>query len=473
MLDMSTRRAASCAAAALVAVVTTGAARAGYVDRSPSQDATRPNVLIIVTDDQRDGLGVMRATRRLIADKGYRFENAVATTPLCCPARASIFTGRYAHNTGVRTEADASELDQGSTLQYYLQQAGYETALFGKYLNTWKIHNPPPYFDRWAFFGRSRNTYTQGLWNVQGTVKTIPAYSTRYLARKAEDFVTRQDARVPDRPWFMYVATTAPHNPFTPEKRYRKAPVGRLRETPAMHERDRSDKPPYVRVQLSKPTSGPRTRRRQFRTLLSVDDLVRGVFARLRRTREIRDTLVFFISDNGYLWGEHGLTRKSVPYTPSVEVPFLMRVPQTIRQVVDDRLVANIDIAPTVMDVLDLAPTGPAMDGRSLLDDHARSRILMEYYDQKNPHGDSRFQAPTWASLRTPDYQYVEYYRDDDTTVSFREYYDAHADPYQLDNVLGDRDPSNDLDAVTLEFLSQQLQRDRRCSGTTGESACP
>jgi arylsulfatase A-like enzyme len=182
--------------------------------------------------------------------------------------------------------------------------------------------------------------------------------------------------------------------------------------------------------------------------------------------------LIFFLSDNGFLWGEHGLTRKAAPYTPSVQIPFLMRPPGGIPPLEDQRLVANIDIAPTVLQTAGVLTTEPAMDGRSLLSDNARDRILLEYYDESNAPR-KRFQAPSWASLRTASYQYVEYYGTNGSTVNFREYYDLDQDPYQLVNLLGDDDTSNDPDPVTLLLLSQQLSRDRSCTGTSGPQACP
>jgi arylsulfatase A-like enzyme len=444
---------------------------------TPRQDPAapaQPNVLIVVTDDQRQGLGVMPSTTFALARKGVRFDKAVSTTPLCCPARASIFTGRYAHNHGVVTEADANALDQSSTLQYYLQQAGYSTALFGKYLNSWEVENAPPYFNRWAFFAKSRNAYRDGRWNVNGMVERPSEYSTRFIEEQALGFLEEQAIVAPDQPWFMYLAPTAPHSPFVPERRYRDAYVGGWRKTPAMRESDRSDKPPYVQVQFRRPGIGRHLRRRQFHTLMSVDDLMASVLRSLRTRDELDDTLVFFLSDNGFLWGEHGLIKKSVPYLPSVEVPFLMRVPGSTDAVDDRRLVANIDIAPTVLAATGVEATGPPMDGRPLLDSsQSRDRILLEYYDQKDTRGGSRFEAPTWASTLTPDFQYIEYYKDDATTITYREYYNLRLDPYQLDNVIDDGDPANDIDPLSLQLLSQQLAQDRNCSGTSGLQACP
>jgi arylsulfatase A-like enzyme len=433
-----------------------------------------PNVVIIVTDDQREGLEVMPKTQRLLGEKGVTFENAFATTPLCCPARASIMTGRYSHNTDVHTEADAAKLDQETTLQHYLQKAGYRTALFGKYLNSWRVKDEPPYFDEWAFFNRSKSSYLHGKWNVDGDVKRIHRYSTTYLRRKATRFVEERDETAPTQPWFMYLAPSAPHRPFIPQERYRKAKVGRWQRNPAILEADRSDKPNYVQIQDIPLTVGRKTRAGQFRTLMSIDDMVAAVVRKLRDAGELGETFIFYISDNGLMWGEHGLRRKAVPYMPSVHIPFLMRVPGTGVATVDQRLVGNIDIAPTVMEATGLQATAAPMDGRSLLDEFARERILMEYFDEKTPEGRSRFDAPSWASLQTRVYQYTEYYSPTDhATLQFRELYDLHADPYQLVNLLGDADSGNDPPPLEVQSLSVQLARDRLCSGIEGPRACP
>lgn len=111
----------------------------------------RPNILLIVTDDQRaDALGYMPATKRLFRKGGTTYAEAYSTTPLCCPSRASIMTGRYVHNHGVLRNEDAAALDHDTTLQAYLQKAGYQTALSGKFLNSWPLAEAPPFFDRWV-----------------------------------------------------------------------------------------------------------------------------------------------------------------------------------------------------------------------------------------------------------------------------------------------------------------------------------
>jgi arylsulfatase A-like enzyme len=202
---------------------------------------------------------------------------------------------------------------------------------------------------------------------------------------------------------------------------------------------------------------------------MSVDDMVSRLAATLRNLGEDKNTLVLFISDNGLMWGEHGLTRKGYPYQQNIKVPFMMRWPGHVpAHFMDNRIVANIDIAPTILDATGVIPN-PAypVDGRTLLGPaSARHRLLEEHYNdvaRDNPAGN-------WASTRTNTFDYTEYYGSDGTTVTFREYYNLNTDPWELDNLLGDADPANDPDVTAL---SQQLAHDRACQGTVAPTACP
>jgi arylsulfatase A-like enzyme len=448
----------------------------GEAQSTARAQTTQPNFVIIVTDDQRAGLEMMPATQRLLAAKGVTFTNAYTTTPFCCPARASIMTGRYAHNTDVHTGADARKLDQTTTLQYYLRNAGYHTAMFGKYLNSWSVSVDVPHFDEWAFFNRSKNAYKDGTWNVDGKVKRIERYSTAYIERKARRFVETRARSAPDQPWMMYMAPAAPHSPYLPQKKYRRAPVGRYELTPAILEDDLSDKPTWVQVKdLERESVARRTRTGQHRTLMSIDHMVGNLVRTLRATGELDETFIFYISDNGLMWGEHGLRGKAVPYMPAVSVPFVMRGPGVAEGSTDDRLVANIDIAPTIMNAAGIPASNAEMDGHSLLDQSiSRERLLIEYFDEKKPGGEPRFDAPSWAAIQTHDMQYTEYFSPTDhATLQFRELYDLDADPYQLLNVLGDATSDNDPDSIELESLTLQLARDRVCRGRSSLLACP
>jgi arylsulfatase A-like enzyme len=435
---------------------------------SPSTGTTsRPNVLIIVTDDQRGGLSVMPETRRWMKRGGTRFNNAFVTTPICCPSRSSIFTGRYTHNHHVYgNSGQAINLNQQTTLQYYLKQAGYETAMYGKYLNDWDITQPPPYFDHYSMTIRS-HSYRDGVWNVNGQVQTLPDYNVSYISRRAKHFISSAGTQ---QPWFLYLATAAPHSPFTPQPKYADAAISRWAGDPAVFERNLSDKPPYVQRSHAGIHYGRRTRKAQFRTLKSVDDLVSNVFTTLRNLGEAKNTLVFFISDNGLMWGEHGLTHKGVPYDQSIRVPFLVRWPgHFLRHAKDSRIVANIDIAPTVLQATGVTPN-PAypIDGRTLLGtDSHRQRLLTEYFIGTEFRGSPQ---GMWASTRTDTYQYTEYYGADGSTVVFREYYNLRKDPWELHNLLGDATTLNDPNVAALHL---QLAQDRVCVGTVGANACP
>lgn len=434
----------------------------GTTGYAPADPVRRPNILIIVTDDQRAGEGTLRVmprTRHWLMENGTRFPNAVSTTPLCCPARASIFSGRYAHNHGVFTNLGELTFRHKFTVQHYLSRAGYRTALAGKFFNNWDLDRPPPYFDRWAMFDGG---YYNRTFNIDGTMRTTSRYSTDYMSDKSEGML-RDFEENDGQPWFLYVAPYGPHAPFTPARRHRNAEVPYWNGNPAVFETNRSDKPDYVRLREETYKTWRGNRRKQLRSLMSVDDLV----GRIRRTildlGESRNTLVFYLSDNGYMWADHGLYDKGAPYTPSVRIPFLLSYPATPSLApVDTRLVGNIDLAPTILDAAGISQAAQhPMDGKSLFNQNwNRERILAEYRNS-----DNRWTPPTWASTRTRDFQYTEYY--DNGKRIFREYYDLERDPWQLRNRLGDGKRSND--PPSLKLMSEQLAADRRCSG----NACP
>lgn len=430
-----------------------------------------PNVLIFVTDDQRDSLEAMPRTKRWFSQGGKRFTEAFATTPLCCPSRASIFSGRYAHNHKVTNNPIPERLDQRSTLQRYLQEAGYQTAAVGKYFNGWDLSEDPPFFDDWAI---SNGGYYNTPFNSNGRDRNVRHYSTRYIRARAIADLGSFD---PDRPWLLYVATSAAHDPFTPEKRFRNASVARWHGNPAVREVDRRDKPlikqqrkfdqrksERVEGHVFDPTAalakGRSIRSAQLRALMSVDRLIDRVLDKVKQRGEGRETLAFFLSDNGSLWGEHGLIGKRNAFSPSVEIPLLMRWPGHVAKgATSKQLTANIDIAPTVLDATGIRPDPDyPIDGQSLLQRPERKRLLLEQWGGG---------PGTWASIRTRTYQYVEYYaRRKGRSPTSIEYYDLVSDPWQLHNLLGDRKKSNDPD---VRRLSRRLAVDRRCAG----ESCP
>jgi len=420
---------------------------------------TAPNVLIIVTDDQRvNTFEVMPQTRRLFGELGINFTNAFATTPLCCQSRASIMTGRYAHNHGIRYFTPY-ELDQSTTVQAYLSENGYRTGIYGKYLNNWKIVDPPPFFDDWAVFPQSTGeTYVGGTWNVNGTVQPVTQYSTDFILENAKRFVRETEAEDVS-PWYMYLAPPAPHAPFVAEEQYVSAPVPAWEGNPAVSEKNLSDKPPYVRTFDRKCDleCGTAIREGQLRTLMSVDDMVGELFAELDDLLETPNTLAIFISDNGIFWGEHGLVDKKPPYLPDVRIPLFLRWPLRLLPGEDDRIAANLDIAPTILEAAGITPDNAPIDGQSLLVTSDRRRLLLENWRARG--------VPTWSSLVSNNYQYIESYE----RWAFLEYYNLANDPYQLVNLMRDGNAATGPGVTKLRRLRRALEAAEQCAGVT----CP
>lgn len=439
-----------------IPVVEVGPGTARNLASAQTSTLDRPNVLIILTDDQRAGtLSVMPQTRRWFGEGGITYGRAFGPTPLCCPARASLLTGRYAHNHGVTDNTSAQNLNHEHTLQKYLQDGGYTTALLGKFLNGWPLADDPPHFDRWALF---EGGYLDQIFNLDGESTRVTQYSTDFLADRAVSLI---DGVFPSLdPLFLFVAPFAPHAAAIPATRHVDARVPRLRGNPATRPYDRSGKPAFVKRRHVDKNRLRHAYRSQMRSLMAVDDLVGRVFLELEEENELDNTLAFFLSDNGYLWGEHGLAfstyGKRNPYTAGIRIPMLARWPLRLeagRR--DDRLTNLIDVPRTVLDATGIEPE-VAMDGLSLLGDRRRRKMFIEYFRDAANGTD----VPSWTSIRKRRYQYVEYYTHG--KVTFREFYRLRQDPWQLVNVLRDGMSSNDPDVRTLH---RRLRRARTCSG--------
>ena len=345
-------------------------------------------------------------------------------------------------------------------MQRYLHEAGYTTALLGKYLNKWPLKDPPPYFDRFAM-GKH---YQDVRFNVDGRMKRITKYVPDYLARKAVKLLRQLEAN-DEKPWFMMLTPSTPHLPALPAPRHENVRLPRWNGNPATNEKDLSDKPPMLYRRGPRDQAKPKRGiyDRMSRSLLAGDDLVDRVYQTMSALNESANTLAFFVSDNGFSLGEHGLIGKRKPYPVASRVPLYMRWPNgsVAKGIVDDRLVANIDVLPTVLGASELSPTaGHVLDGRSLRSTQERSRMLLEDFSSTRDH--------SWASLITDDEQYTEYYGDGGT-LAFQEYYDVLSDPWRLTNTLGDDDPLNDPNPLTIQGLSDQLEADRECAGAN----CP
>ncbi|HYN36304.1 MAG TPA: sulfatase-like hydrolase/transferase, partial [Actinomycetota bacterium] len=306
---------------AAVALVTVTAVAASAAAAPRAEDSAvpayagsvgRPNVLLIVTDDQRNGLEIMPSLKKRIRRRGTKFPNAYATTPLCCPSRSSIFTGKYSHNHEVVDNGSAGSLDPKTTVQYFLHEAGYRTGLVGKYLNSVR-RNGPPVFKQSAVLlsKRSSKYYYGGRWSINGRRVVRPKiYATSFIEKHALDILDRWNNHKDDKPWFLLVAPTAPHKPFTTLPEYEKLPVSNFQPT---LEEDRSDKPLYVQNSFILPEEGINQRAAQYRALMPVDTMIENLTLSMDELEEKSDTIVIYMSDNALMWAEHGLGKKTVP----------------------------------------------------------------------------------------------------------------------------------------------------------------
>jgi len=468
----------------------------GPNDQEASASQPTPNILFIVTDDQRengtitqsqDPQVIMPQVVDQLKKMGTYYSNAFSTTPLCCPSRASIMSGSYAHNTIVSNNFGAWNFKQDPTLQAYLHdEGGYRTGIFGKYLNDWNLNQNPAHWDRWGIFNSG---YCPFVVNEEGTIKDYGqlnkpnitqcgAYSTTYVRDQGLQFIDESEAN-DSQPWFLYLAPFAPHGPATPDDKYANTDVGPFDRSRSVYDEGQpgntadplTDKPDWVQGLFDPGNSEDSFRQGELRTLLSVDDMVGDVLKKLQTDGE-QDTLVVYIGDNGFQWGEHGLVNKEFPYTDAVHIPLIVRYPPiTIPNTVDSRLAGNIDVAPTALKVAGLTTNrNPPIDGLSLFDPtNNRNRILLEAQNHFTYPQTDGFR--TWASTRTATYQYIESYDDDGVTVSFREYYDLVNDPDEQFNCYGpDGQPGggDDLCSVPIpvQQLSDQLHSDRLCVGT-------
>jgi arylsulfatase A-like enzyme len=431
----------------------------GQVAAAPKQKNVKPNLLVIITDDQRaDGtLEVMPQVRRRLGRQGVTFLDAHVTTPKCCPARASFFTGRYVHNHGVISNSRASDLPHDQTVHYLLQKRGYRTAIFGKFLNSWPVEINPPYFDEWAI---SNSGLEKAFWNIDGRFRDKRRYTTDLIADRAVRFIRNADRRDDDQPWMAWVTPHAPHWPSTPAPRHRHRRLPYFGPTPAMQETDWTDKPGFLENARNNEGTLVTVRDDGRRSLMAVDEMVGRLLDEIKERREVDNTLVVFTSDNGFMFGEHGgVVGKDLPYPTSTRVPLVARWPRHFRRGRTNRkYVTNIDVATTM---LEAARVRRETDGRSLLASGRRPALFVESRGSYNEDGARAL--PAFRSVLTPAYRYAEYYRNGSYELIFREYYDHTVDPWELDNVAPSVDPAR------IAELSATLEQYGTCRGR----ACP
>ncbi|HYO31081.1 MAG TPA: sulfatase [Thermomicrobiales bacterium] len=424
----------------------------GLLPPGLARAAAPPNIVVVVTDDMRTSdWQALPKTKKLLAD-GTTFLNFFLTTPTCCPSRTSILTGQYAHNHGVLTNEDKGAPTGGltafrrqdladDTVASALGRAGYRPGIVGKFLNGYAAGDRPiEGWDRWVV--PADKGYTDFELNVDGETRRERGYSTDVLRDEAVRFIEE----TPDRqPLFLYFAPKAPHGPATPaarhRDRFRDATIGR---DAAFDEAALDDKPAYVRRKSPLDDRDERRldqlERDRLATLLAVDEAVAAIGETLDAEGRLEDTYVFVLSDNGFLLGDHRMEGKGSPYDGSVRVPMLAWGPKFDRGT-DERLVGNIDIAPTIADVAGVRL--PAADGQSLLDRSAREAILLERFKDGA--------KPTYEAIRTARWLYVEY------ATGETELYDYREDPDETNNLLAEANEDEGGRTAEVGALSRLL----------------
>jgi N-acetylglucosamine-6-sulfatase len=427
----------------LVPVPRSTAIAVGTVDEDHD---SRPNIVLITTDDQRaDDMRYMRRTRRLLGRHGVTYRDFLSPHPLCCPARAELLTGQYAHNNGVRHNKGpyggyrAFRANQQHNVGAWLQAAGYHTAFVGKFLNLYPRKGP--IVPGWDVFdptiGGTYSPFGITMLNNGAPQRFDDTYTADLVSQRTIANIEQLAAQ--EEPFFVYSSHVAPHGmhrkgrwvPPVPAPRHadmfgkEKAPS--LRD-PSFNEKDLSDK--YARYQSdpSKVAKVNRLHRQRIRSLQSVDEAVRDTVRALRRLGALDNTLILFTSDNGYLLGEHRWQGKQVPYEQALQVPLLMRGPGIPKGQVRQETRTLVDIVPTVVQAAEAEPT-VRMDGNALTDTLHRDdapgydAVLIQAGHESLPW--------EYRGVRTRRHTYVEYHD------GFTELYDRKRDPHQLTSLAG------------------------------------
>ena len=448
-----------------------------WVDRiGPDPQPLRPNILFILTDDQRwdsvdqthspTSAPIMPRTLAEIADEGLTFDQAFMATPLCAPSRSSILRGSYAHRTGVYknggNNGGADDFADSDALATWLESAGYRTSLIGKYLNgyqqLWDDLTEPPYVPPgWSLWnGLKKVSFFDWIFiqpDGMGNYVEFPGgsaetdYLTDVMRERAKDFIS--EAVAGGDPFFLYLAFKNPHLPQIPAPRHEGMFQGiSAWRPPSYNEADVTDKPIWVQnTPLMTPTQVAdldQIRIDQLEMLQSVDEAIGGsttygivgIMEHLRNLGVADNTIVVYFADNGWFWGEHRFRAKNKPYEEAIRSPMYVRYPRLAPcPRTDDHFALNIDLAPTFAELAGV--NVPILhDGQS----------LVRVFDATAPTWRTDFltegwpNAAPWATVREAQWKYTEIpvIPGDLNTTFEKELYDLANDPYELQNVASD-----------------------------------
>ncbi len=451
-----------------------------------SAPAAKPNFLFVMVDDMAPDAFFHNRFNFLktpnidrLAKEGAVFENMFVTTALCSPSRASILTGTYSHIHGVRyneiqdPEPDLEQFPQA------LQKVGYKTAMIGKW-HMARHADPRPGFDYWLSF-KGQGVYNDPELNENGTVLKETGYITDILTDKTVDFLSENK----NNPFCVLLWHKACHAPFTPAERHKNAFLDAQIEEPASWSLDFSEAPLWMRREKvygphlkkwiaseGKPVpdrlpvkawNPPAPWMDMLRCLLAVDDSLGRVMDLLDDQGRLDNTVIIFMADNGWFYGEHRRGDKRLAYEESIRVPFAMRYPPKLkpgRRI--EGMVANIDIGPTLLDLAG-ATIPKTMQGESFVPvmegkaDGRTAPFFYEYFQEKYAPG-----IPTILSIRTPEWKYIHFPYEDAAAGNFDELYRLGKDPNEMHNLIHSPEA-----AAQLEKMQQLLDDAKKQYGYT------
>jgi N-acetylglucosamine-6-sulfatase len=428
-----------------------------------AQVDSRPNFIVVVTDDMRDSdWQALPQTREWLGARGTTFPNFMVSTSICSPSRASLFTGMYAHHHGVTHNDDGGEdggfgqftqNDLGDlTIASALRNVGYHTGLFGKFLNGVVSEGDiPGGWDEWL--ATTDRSYYNAPLNDNGRAIVLDKrsqYSTDVLAARARDFIENTPAETPFLLWFT---PRAPHGLLEPRQQDRGRYAGARRQrSPDVKGYDNSDKPEAIRNLTSpKLDTLDFLERKRLEMLVATDDAIVSILETAQAAGRLANTVVFVLSDNGYMLGSHGCDTKPFPYRETTQITMIASGPSFAAGVTDPRVTGTIDVAPTIAALAGVSL--PEADGIPIFERTPKSKLLIE--DAGGDRGYVGIRSATWL--------YVEYGSGE------RELYDYRHDPYELDNLLASwngHTPTAEAEA-TAANLSSRLRRLRTCAGVT------
>ncbi|KAH1017106.1 N-acetylglucosamine-6-sulfatase [Dendroctonus ponderosae] len=478
-------------------------AKQAYSDRSP------PNFVYILTDDQDlmlNGLVAMRKTLNLVGDRGKFFVHAFVNTPICCPSRSSILTGKYPHNIGVFNNSLAGNCsseywqkhhEPHSMAAILKHKANYTTFYGGKYLNQYgskyaggTTHVPKGY-DWWVGLKGNSKYYNYTL-SINGTNLPLKnLYLTDLLANYSLAFLNQRFLE--DSPFFMMVAPPASHSPFIPPKRYiNRFPGVGVVKNPSFNYSSQN-KHWIVRMPPKRLPSNitilNQIQRRRLQTLLAVDDLVERIVLQLKKMKVFHKTYFIVNSDNGFHIGQFGQPwDKRQPYEADTRVPLLISGPGVGKKVLESYPVSAVDMAPTILDLAGIKPPHH-MDGKSFKKQLLNKRnkigfkyVFMEYWGEGNERTIEKVcpwsydenvmecSSNQWCKCqdsRNNTYTCIMEFREElrfkfcrfDDSERFVEAYNLSLDPYELKNVYPQ------MNTKLIRFYNNILNKFRKCSG--------